>query len=94
MKKIITLIETVVRGVARAVGNRIVIPFESRWDFGEVRAFVEHAEEQQVAVRRGIGEARPFEAAFGIELAYVCFGLTLALIAATAGVIAYEKKNL
>ena len=34
------------------------------------------------------------EAAFGIELAYVCFGLTLALIAATAGVIAYEKKNL
>ena len=33
------------------------------------------------------------EAAFGIELAYVCFGLTLALIAATVGVIAYEKNN-
>ena len=31
--------------------------------------------------------------AFGIELAYVCFGLTLALIAATAGVITYEKNN-
>ena len=33
------------------------------------------------------------EVAFGIELAYVCFGLTLALIAATAGVIVYEKNN-
>ena len=33
------------------------------------------------------------EVAFGIELAYVCFGLTAALIATTIGVIAYEKNN-
>ena len=33
------------------------------------------------------------EVAFGIELAYVCFGLTIALIATTIGVIAYEKNN-
>jgi hypothetical protein len=33
------------------------------------------------------------EVAFGIELAYVCFGLTLALIATTVGVMTYEKNN-